>query len=108
MARYLIVASRDITEYTNGQSLSDLSENLRTEGADVFFFLIENGVISARKDSREAIRLSELSGRGIRVMADDVSCRARGIDRLHPGIELSSMDELADAISEGFGNIYWY
>jgi len=32
------VASRDITEYTNGQSLSDLSENLRTEGADVFFF----------------------------------------------------------------------
>jgi hypothetical protein len=41
-------------------------------------------------------------------MADDVSCRARGIDRLHPGIALSSMDELAEAISEGFGNIYWY
>lgn len=108
MARYLIVASRDMTEYTNGPSLAELSDNLRTEGSDVFFFLIENGVLSARKDCREAIRLSELSGRGVRVMADDVSCRVRGIDRLHPGIALSSMDELADAISEGFGNIYWY
>lgn len=108
MARYLVVGSRDITEYANGLSLANLSESLREDGSDVFFFLVENGVLSARNDSITGVKLSGLASRGVRVMADDISCRARGIDHLQPGIAFSNMDDLADAILEGFDNIYWY
>jgi sulfur relay (sulfurtransferase) complex TusBCD TusD component (DsrE family) len=108
MSRYLVVGSRDITEYAGGESLFDLAESLGKNRGDVLLFLVENGVLSARKNSRIARRFPDLQSVGVRILADDVSCRSRGIDHLPEGIRLSGMDELADAIALGFDNIYWY
>ena len=44
MARYLIVDSRDLTEYTNGRYIQKVAAQLKEDGNDVTLFLIENGV----------------------------------------------------------------
>ena len=108
MSRYLIVASRDIAEYRGGDSLFDLSESLGKNRGNVFLFLVENGVLCVRENSHFSSRMTDLASVGIQILADDVSCRARGITRLTPGVHFSGMDELADAIGLGFDNIYWY
>ena len=108
MPHYLVVSSRDIGEYTSGDSLFELSESLGKNQGNVLLYLIENGVLCARKNSRSAIRITDLASVGVQILADDVSCRARGIHCLTPGVRFSGMDELADAIGLGFDNIYWY
>lgn len=108
MKRYLIIGSRDLTEYVNGKYLTLMAETLREKGDEVTLFLIENGVVAARGGSKAGKVLNSLSDLGARVLAEDVSCRARGITCLASGISLSSLDVLADSISEGFDNIVWY
>lgn len=108
MKRYLVVGSRDLTEYVNGQYLPLVVTRLIEKGHDVILFLLENGVIAGRKSSPSGQALTALVEKGARVYAEDLSCRARGIKNLNGGIALSSMDVLADLIVEGFDNIVWY
>ena len=108
MKRFLVVESRDLTEYTSGTTLMSLVEGLGKSGDEVVLFLLENGVIAARKGADAGQGLSRLSDRGTRIFAEDVSCRARGITALADGVRESSLDFLADAIAGGFDNIVWY
>lgn len=108
MKRFLVVGSRDLTEYVNGQYIPLVVETLREKGHDVTLFLLENGVISAREGSKMGQVLNDLSSKGARILAEDVSCRARGVRRLVPGIGLSNLDVLADGIADGYDNILWY
>lgn len=108
MKRYLIIGSRDLTEYVNGQYLPLMVETLRKKGHEVTVFLIENGVVAARGGSKAGRVLNSLADKGARVLAEDVSCRARGVTCLASGISMSSLDVLAEFISEGFDNVVWY
>jgi sulfur relay protein TusB/DsrH len=108
MARYLIVDSRDLTEYTNGGYIQKVAGKLKQDGNDVTLFLIENGVLAARKGAEIGKNLTELSKRGTRIMAEDISCRARGIGQLVEGVAQSNMDQLADLIAEGSDKVLWY
>ncbi len=102
------MGSRDLTEYVNGKYVPLVVEELRAKGHDVTLFLIENGVIAARDGSKAGKVLNGLSDKGARVYAEDVSCRARGVQTLASGISFSNLDFLADSIAEGFDNIVWY
>ncbi len=108
MSRLLVVDSRDLTEYAGGRFLPPLVEDLCRQGHDVTLFLVENGVIAARRGAAAGLPFEALSDRGARILADDVSCRARGIRELASGVCLSDLDCLADKISDGFDNILWY
>ncbi len=108
MVRYLIVDSRDLTEYTSGRYVQKVAGTLADGGNEVTLFLIENGVIAARQGGDVAKDLTALSQRGVKVMTDDISCNARGITRLAEGITPSSMDHLADLITEGSDKVVWY
>jgi sulfur transfer complex TusBCD TusB component (DsrH family) len=108
MKHYLIVDSRDLTEYVNGSYLPLVVKELREKGHEVTVFLIENGVIAAREGSKMGQVLDALSRNGARILAEDVSCLARGVNRLSPGISLANLDLLADSIAGGFDNILWY
>lgn len=108
MARYLIVDSRDLTEYTSGQYLRKISQQLREDGNEVTLFLVENGVIAARKGAEVGKELTELTRRGTKVMVEDISCRSRGITQLADGVSQSNMDHLADLIAEGSDKVLWY
>lgn len=108
MGRLLVVDSRDLTEYAKGPSLPLLVEELCRQGYDVTLFLVENGVIAARRGAAAGLSFDALSGTGVHILADDVACRARGIRELASGVCLSDLDHLADKIAEGFDNILWY
>lgn len=108
MARYLIVDSRDLTEYTNGRYIQKVAAKLKEDGNDVTLFLIENGVVAARKGGEIGNNLTDLSKRGAKVMVDDISCKARGVAQLADGVTQSNVDQLADLITEGSDKVIWY
>ena len=108
MSRYLIVDSRDIQEYTGGAYIMNLTGKLRQKKHDVTLFLIENGVLAARKGSRSAAKLGELSKGGTKVLAEDISCKARGVAVLADGVASGTMDQLADLIVDGSDKVIWY
>ncbi len=108
MARYLIVDSRDLTEYTGGRFIQKTAEQLQASGNQVTLFLIENGVIAARQGSQMSANLTALSQQGATVLADDISCSARGVLRLADGVTQASVDRLADLIVEGSDKVLWY
>ena len=108
MARYLIVNSRDLQEYSSGQYIQDLAGQLKQKGNDITLFLIENGVLAARKGNEVGKNLTDLTKQGTKVMAEDVACRARGITEMGEGITQANIDQLADLVIEGGTKIIWY
>ncbi len=108
MARYLIVDSRDLTEYTGARFIQKAAGQLQSAGNEVTLFLIENGVIAARKGSDVGAELAALARGGVRVVVDDVSCSARSITQFADGVASSNIDHLADLIVEGSDKVLWY
>ena len=108
MSRYLIVTSRDLYEYASSSQVLELAGALKNRGHEVTLYLIENGVLAARRGAHLAARLSDLSRAGVTVLAEDVSAKARGIEQLADGVRLSNMDELADLIVDGCDKVIWY
>jgi len=108
MARYLIVETRDFSEYTSGQYIQKVARKLKEDGNEVTLFLVENGVIAARKGAEIGKGLVDLLSRGAKVFAEDISLKARGISQLTDGIAQSNMDQLADLIAEGSDKVLWY
>jgi len=108
MERYLIIESRDLTEYTSGRYIQKVAKTLTEQGNEVTLFLIENGVLAARTGSDIGKNLTALAGQGGNVLADDISCKARGVTRLAEGVVESNMDHLADLIVEGSDKVIWY
>jgi len=108
MAKYLIVNSRDLQEYSGSQFILNLAGQLRKKRHEVTFFLIENGVLSARKGSQFNTSLQTLSKEGTRVLAEDLSLKARGISQMGEGISPSNMEELATLVMDGCDKVMWY
>ncbi len=108
MARYLIVDSRDLQEYSSGRYIQNLAEKLKDRGNDVTLFLLENGVLAARKGNEFGKNLTNLTKRGAKVMAEDVACKARGVTEMGEGITQANMDQLADLVIEGADKVIWY
>ena len=108
MARYLIVGSRDLMEYKESDFALNLATSLKKKGNDTTLFLLENGVLAARKGSETAARLTALSKEGVTVLAEDLSLKLRGVKERAEGITESNMDALADLILNGADKVIWY
>jgi len=108
MAKYLLIESRDPWESNDCGSWQELAGNLVKEGHTVTFFLLQNGVLPARKSAGSA-GLSALASAGVEVLADDFSLRERGIgpDRLAPGIKPAPIDIVIDHMVEG-RKVVWH
>ena len=52
MARYLLIESRDGFEWNEVPYFYDLAYGLAREGHDVTLFLVQNGVLAARRSPR--------------------------------------------------------
>lgn len=101
MAKYLLIESRDLFEVNDVLYFYDLAAALAREG-DVTLFLVQNGVLPARRGARSP-RLAELAAAGVRVVADEFSLRERGIraDRLAEGVAPAGLDVVIDHLAEG-------
>jgi predicted peroxiredoxin len=102
MTRYLLIESRDPFESNLVGDLTDLAKDLKTQGHDVTLFLVQNGVLPARKSPRSQV-LAELMKAGVEVFADDFSLAERGIqeNRLVDGVKPTSVDEIVDELAAG-------
>jgi sulfur relay protein TusB/DsrH len=107
MSKYLFIESREPFESRDAQALYDLAQGQVDEGNEVTVFLIQNGVLSARKDSIYADRLTELVENGVTVLADDFSLRERAVRRVVDRVTPATVEELVEMmLTEGVKTIW--
>ena len=108
MAKYVFIQSRDPFSSVEAAHDVELVSELARAGSEVTLFLVQNGVLPARRSARSEA-LSALARSGVRVLADDFSLRVRGITaaRLAPGVEVGSVEAVLDAMCEG-GKAVWH
>lgn len=105
---YVLVESRDPFASVDGRRLYELAGALAEEADDVTVFLVENGVLAARRESAAAAALTALGSKAT-VLADTFSLRQRAIaaDELAPGVRTAEIDELVDLVVEDGRRALW-
>ena len=108
MAKYLLIESRDPWESSDTSTWHELATGLVKEGNQVTYFLVQNGVLPARRSSKSA-GLSALAKAGVEVLADEFSLRERGIavDRLADGVKPAPIDVVIDQMCDG-RKVVWH
>jgi len=102
MAAYLLIESRDPFECNDVAYFYDLADGLARAGNTVTLFLVQNGVLPARRSAKSE-HLQALAKAGVEVLADDFSLRERGIEaaRLSQGVTPAAIDVVIDQLAEG-------
>ena len=102
VANYLLIESRDPFETAEVQNHYKVAEGLKQAGNEVTLFLVENGVLPARK-SPASERLTALSRAGVTVLADAFSLKERGISdgALAEGVSSSPLETVVDRLEAG-------
>ena len=108
MAKFLIVESRDLMEYRDGEFALELASQLKKKGHDATLFLVENAALAARKGSEASSKLTALSREGVEVLAEDLSLQIRGVSDRVEGVSESNMETLAELILNGVDKVLWY
>ena len=108
MKRYLLVDSRDLQEYSGSDFILQTATGLKKQGNEVTLYLIENGVLAARKGATIAKQLSETAKAGVKVLAEDSSLQTRGVTALADGVASATIDTLADLVLDGSDQVIWY
>jgi len=108
MAKYLLIESRDPFDSNDVSNFYGLASGLAKEGNEVTVFLVQNGVLPARR-STQSKPLSDLAQSGVEVLADDFSLRERGIElaRLVDGVKASALDTVIDHLADG-SKVIWH
>ena len=107
MPGYLFIESRDPYESNDVAAQFDLAALLARAGQPVTVLLVQNGVLAARGDAREA--LAGLVGAGVEVLADEFSLRERAIapGRLPAGVAPTGIEVVVDHL-EGGRKVLWH
>lgn len=102
MAKYLLIESRDPFESNEVSRDYELATRLAGEGNEVTLFLVQNGVLPARRGARRH-GLREVVASGVEVLSDEFSLRERAIskDALVEGVKPASLDVVVDQLAEG-------
>ena len=103
MAKYLLIASRDPFADNDVGHYYDLASGLARDGNEVTLFLVQNGVLPARRGARTNADLAAVAAAGVTVLADDFSLRERAIvgERLADGITPAPLDTVIDQMADG-------
>ena len=102
MAEFLLIESRDPFDSGDVGGFWDLAKGLAGAGNQVTVFLVQNGVLPARKSPASGA-LEELGRAGVELLADEFSLRERGIaaDRLADGVSAAPLDVVIDRLAAG-------
>lgn len=108
MNRYLILESQDPLVSRDTEWSTDLATSLARQGSDVTLYLIQNGVLTARKDYEHG-RLDATIAAGVEVLADVFSLRERGIDgdRMRDSVRASLLDVVVEQMERGC-RVLWH
>lgn len=107
MANYLLIESRDPFESADSARYCDLAAGLARNGDKVTLFLVQNGVLPARRGARSG-GLADAAAAGVEILADDFSLRERAIpaDGLIAGVAAAPLDVVIDAMAAGSKTIW--
>jgi predicted peroxiredoxin len=102
MESYLLFESQDPLESAQVPRHYELAAALKKAGNQVTLFLVQNGVLGARRALRSEAVLG-LVAAGVEVLADDFSLRERGVNasRLSPGVKVATIDDALDQFAAG-------
>lgn len=102
MSKYILIASRDPYESAEVPAYYDLAAGLARDGSTVTVFLVQNGVLAARKGEKADL-VAKLAQAGVEVLADEFSLRERaiGTDRLVAGAKPAAIDVVVDHLEDG-------
>lgn len=106
MSKYLFIETRDPFEHRDATQTWNLAESLAKKGHDVAFYLVQNGVLAARKGAK----IDTLTDtKSVSVYADDVSLQERGVhvEQLLDGVTVSHVDALVDLTLEDGRKAIW-
>lgn len=109
MAHYVFIESRDPFDSRDVQFVADTATDLKSGGNDVTVYLVQNGVLGARKGAQGS-SVPKLAAAGVRLLADDFSLRERGIasPECVAGIKESNIDALVDMLVAGNTKAIWH
>ena len=109
MTKYLFIESRDPFESRDTRFVEETATALKQRGHEVTVFLVQNGVLAARKNGRDSY-VGRLAGAGVTLLADDFSLCERGIQtaELSTGIQQSSIDSLVAALVQADTKAIWH
>jgi len=107
MNRYLLIESRDPYESGDAADFCDLALELKRAGHEVEMFLVENGVLPARRGARRTA-LDQVAAAGIGVAADEFSLRERGIvaAALAQAVRPEPIDLVIDRMEAGWSPVW--
>lgn len=108
MAKYLLIESRDPFDSTDSQYFAELVQGIAKRGNDTTVFLVQNGVLPARKGSKFSTALADLVKSKVKVVADRFSLKERGIRQLAEGVETADTDRLVDLLLEPGTKAIWH
>jgi predicted peroxiredoxin len=103
MNKVLLIHSKSPWESAQHQYVYGLARDLAAAGSDVTLYLVQNGVMPARKGAKATgLGLKDLVGK-VKILADDFSLRERSIQSadLIDGVKSSSIDVVTDLLAEG-------
>ena len=109
MADYVFIESRDPFESRDTPFVSETASSLQQSGKDVAVFLVQNGVLGARK-AAQISEIPRLAEAGVTVLADEFSLQERGIgpEDLAPAIRRSNIEELVDLMIQEKTKVIWH
>ena len=111
MADYVLIESRDPFEYSDTDYFYEVAADLSKAGNNVTFFLVQNGVLTARKGiSNSAVDKLQKAAPDVKVLADEFSLRERAIigGKLASGVASSDVDELVDLLAVSGVKAIWH
>lgn len=108
MAKYLVIESRDPFDSSDSSYFSELVQGISERGNETTLFLVQNGVLTARKGSKYNDIISKLIEGKVKVLADSFSLKERGIGKLVDGVNPTDMDRLVDLLLEPGTKAIWH
>ena len=109
MADYVFVESRDPFESRDTPFVTETATSLQQSGKEVVVFLVQNGVLGARKDAKIS-EIPQLAEAGVTLLADQFSLDERGIgaQELSGVVGRSSIEELVDLVLKEKTKAIWH
>ena len=109
MSQYLLIETKGPLD--GGDWAFELGRQLRDLDHQVTVYLLQDGVLTARRRFPAAERLlTEAEKSGLRVLADSVSARQRGIvgDRVAKTVTVSDIGDLVETLMERTDKAIWH
>lgn len=102
MAEFVLIESRDPSEFSTVNHFYRRALDLHEAGHNVTLFLVQNGVMPARRGVLAA-SLAKVAASGVTILADEYSLKQRSIESedLLPEAKVASLDIVVGKMAAG-------